>query len=231
MSVQPSTFDFVLRQPVLLIGAEPLARRRLEGILLQFGYEPESLCSAGSMAEARASFSRQPASVALVDPDLPDGNGMDLISEMYAANPDMTIVVVSAWRFEEDVLAALRRRLGLCVQERDDIEVGAAIRSALSGGAPLDPFVTRRLIQEFRGPPVELPDAAGPLSPRESQILSLVAAGLGNREIAEQLHLSRYTVERHIKHIYRKLLVSSRTKAVHAARARLVGLSTFPIRI
>ena len=55
-----------------------------------------------------ASFSRQPASVALVDPDLPDGNGMDLISEMYAANPDMTIVVVSAWRFEEDVLAALR---------------------------------------------------------------------------------------------------------------------------
>lgn len=104
MSVQPSTFDFVLRQPVLLIGAEPLARRRLEGILLQFGYEPESLCSAGSMAEARASFSRQPASVALVDPDLPDGNGMDLISEMYAANPDMTIVVVSAWRFEEDVL-------------------------------------------------------------------------------------------------------------------------------
>ena len=52
MSVQPSTFDFVLRQPVLLIGAE-LARRRLEGILLQFGYEPESLCSAGSMAEAR----------------------------------------------------------------------------------------------------------------------------------------------------------------------------------
>ena len=114
MSVQPSTFDFVLRQPVLLIGAEPLARRRLEGILLQFGYEPESLCSAGSMAEARASFSRQPASVALVDPDLPDGNGMDLISEMYAANPDMTIVVVSAWRFEEDVLPRAPAPRAMC---------------------------------------------------------------------------------------------------------------------
>ena len=218
MSVQPSTFDFVLRQPVLLIGAEPLARRRLEGILLQFGYEPESLCSAGSMAEARASFSRQPASVALVDPDLPDGNGMDLISEMYAANPDMTIVVVSAWRFEEDVLAALRRRLGLCVQGARRHRVGAAIRSALSGGAPLDPFVTRRLIQEFRARRWNCPTRRGPESAR-GQILSLVAAGLGNREIAEQLHLSRYTVERHIKHIYRKLLVSSRTKAVHAARA------------
>ena len=104
----------MLRQPVLLIGAEPLARRRLEGILLQFGYEPESLCSAGSMAEARASFSRQPASVALVDPDLPDGNGMDLISEMYAANPDMTIVVVSAWRFEEDVLRCAPAPRAMC---------------------------------------------------------------------------------------------------------------------
>ena len=49
-----------------------------------------------------------------------------------------------------------------------------------------------------------------------------MAAGLGNREIAEQLHLSRYTVERHIKHIYRKLLVSSRTKAVHP-HARAAG--------
>ena len=72
--------------------------------------------------------------MALVDPDLPDGNGMDLISEMYAANPDMTIVVVSAWRFEEDVLPLRAGASGYVFKERDDIEVGAAIRSALSGG-------------------------------------------------------------------------------------------------
>ena len=167
----------------------------------------------------RASFSRQPASVALVDPDLPDGNGMDLISEMYAANPDMTIVVVSAWRFEEDVLAALRRRLGLCVQGarrhrgRRRHPQRAERRGAAGSlrDAPPDPGIP--------GPAGGTARRGGALSPRESQILSLVAAGLGNREIAEQLHLSRYTVERHIKHIYRKLLVSSRTKAVHAARA------------
>ncbi|GKT26196.1 hypothetical protein AVHM3334_20315 [Acidovorax sp. SUPP3334] len=55
---------------------------------------------------------------------------------------------------------------------------------------------------------------------REDQILRLVADGLGNREIAEQLHLSRYTVESHVKRIYRKLAVSSRTMAVRMARSR-----------
>ena len=92
----------------------------------------------------------------------------------------------------------------------------------LRGGAPIDPFVARRIIEELR------PRPAGPaegatgetLSPRESQILRLVSEGLGNREIAEELHLSRYTVECHVKHIYRKLAVSSRTRAIHAARTR-----------
>lgn len=58
------------------------------------------------------------------------------------------------------------------------------------------------------------------LSTRESQILLFVSNGLTNREIAEQLNLSRYTVECHIRNIYQKLAVSSRTKAVHEARAR-----------
>lgn len=58
------------------------------------------------------------------------------------------------------------------------------------------------------------------MSERESQILSLVASGLSNREIAERLSISRYTVESHVKHIYRKMAVSSRMHAVNEARAR-----------
>ncbi len=217
MSVLPTILDFALRAPVLLIEDEPPVRDRLEKVLLRLGYEQDALYFAGSLAEARASLSRQPAAVALVDLGLPDGSGVDLIAEMYAANPQMAILVVSAWSSEEAILAALRAGAsGYVLKERDDLEVSIAVRSILSGGAPIDPFVARRLLQEFRG----RPDPVGPLSPRETQILRLVASGLGNREIAEQLHLSRYTVERHIKHIYRKLVVSSRTKAVHAARAR-----------
>jgi DNA-binding NarL/FixJ family response regulator len=102
------------------------------------------------------------------------------------------------------------------------------LRCVLRGGAPIDPFVAKRIIGEL---PAESAESAEPverkseegaryLSKRESQILKLVADGLNNRDIAEHLFVSRYTVECHIKHIYAKLAVSSRTRAVHAARQR-----------
>ena len=133
------------------------------------------------------------------------------------------ILVISAWSTEDAILAALRAgATGYVLKERDDMEVALSIRSVLRGGAPIDPFIARRIIDEMH--PKTKPDADTAineiLSPRESEILGLVAQGLANREIAEQLSLSRYTVECHIKHIYRKLAVSSRTRAINEARTR-----------
>ncbi len=208
--------------PLLLVDDEPLLRERLQRILSQLEYPPSAISHAGTLAEARAAMARQRPAVALVDLGLPDGSGLELIRELFQADAAMLILVVSAWRSEEAILEALRAGAsGYVLKERDDMEVGIAIRNLLNGGAPIDPFMARRLMQEFLGrvdPPAVLP-STGPLSPREMQVLRMVASGLGNREIAEQLHLSRHTVEQHIKNIYRKLTVTSRTKAVHAARA------------
>ncbi|CAJ49559.1 LuxR C-terminal-related transcriptional regulator [Bordetella avium] len=221
MSFQLPVLDSLLRAPVLLIEDEPLLCKRLEQVLLRLGYAPSALRFAGSLAQARTELARQTVALALVDLGLPDGSGVDLIAEMRAADSEMAILVISGWTSEEAILAALRAgACGYVLKERDDLEVSIAIRSVLSGGAPIDPFLARRLLHEFRTPLVGQADNTGPLSPREAQILRLVASGLGNREIAEQLHLSRYTVERHVKHVYRKLLVSSRTQAIHAARVR-----------
>jgi DNA-binding NarL/FixJ family response regulator len=223
MSATSQTPELTLPAPVLLVEDEPLVRRRLEGLLLQLGYQPDALVHAGSLAEARACLANQPVALALVDLGLPDGSGIDLIAEMHAADPGLAILVISAWCTEDAILAALRAgATGYVLKERDDLEVSLSLRSVLRGGAPIDPFVARRIIDELRPRPTEQPDTASGeiLSPRESQILRLVAEGLANREIAEQLFLSRYTVECHIKHIYRKLAVSSRTRAVHAARSR-----------
>ncbi len=209
--------------PLLLVEDEPLLRERLQRILVQLEYPPSAISHAGTLAEARAAMARQCPAVALVDLGLPDGSGLELIRDLFQADPAMLIMVVSAWRSEEAILEALRAGAsGYVLKERDDMEVGIAIRNLLNGGAPIDPFMARRLMQEFLGrsdAPAAAQPSNGPLSPREMQVLRMVASGLGNREIAEQLHLSRHTVEQHIKNIYRKLTVTSRTKAVHAARA------------
>lgn len=218
--------ESTLPAPVLLVEDEPLICRRLEGLLLQLGYAQEALVFAATLAQAREQLASQPFALALVDLGLPDGNGIDLIAEMHAEDSSLAILVISAWSTEDAILAALRAgATGYVLKERDDLEVSLSIRSVLRGGAPIDPFVARRIIEELRPRRAERADeAAGDsvetLSPRESQILRLVSEGLGNREIAEELHLSRYTVECHVKHIYRKLAVSSRTRAIHAARTR-----------
>jgi DNA-binding NarL/FixJ family response regulator len=223
MSAHTSSTESTLPAPVLLVEDEPLISRRLQGLLQQLGYAPDALVIATSLAEARACLLVQPVALALVDLGLPDGSGIDLIAEMHAADPGLAILVISAWCTEDAILAALRAgATGYVLKERDDLEVLLSIRSVLRGGAPIDPFVARRIIDELR-PKAEQPsdtENSETLSPREHEILNLVAQGLGNREIAEKLYLSRYTVECHIKHIYRKLAVSSRTRAVHAARSR-----------
>jgi DNA-binding NarL/FixJ family response regulator len=220
MLVRTLAADLVLPAPVLLVEDDPLVCRRLKTLLLQLGYQADALAFADSLAQARAWLADQPVALALVDLGLPDGSGVDLIAELHAADPGLPVLVVSAWSTQDAILASLRAgAVGYVLKERDDMEIALALRSVLRGGAPIDPFMARRIIEEL---PSRSPMQAGNggLSQREGEILRLVADGLSNRDIAARLFLSRYTVECHIKHIYRKLAVSSRTQAASAARQR-----------
>lgn len=228
--MSPLATDPVLPVPVLVVEDEPLLQIRLRAVLSALGYPADALLFAATLAEARTCLAQQPVALMLVDLHLPDGDGRDLIVELRADDPGVGILVVSAWSSEDAILGALRAgATGYVLKERDDMEVMLSIRSVLRGGAPIDPFIARRILQLLPQPapaPVSSVAAADitpleeALSARESQILRLVADGMSNREIAEQLFLSRHTVECHIKRIYRKLAVPSRTRAVHEARAR-----------
>jgi DNA-binding NarL/FixJ family response regulator len=196
--------------PVLVVEDEPLIRQRLQQVLRQLGYTDDVLLFAPSMAEARATVQATPVALALVDLGLPDGSGIDLIAEWRVADPSLPILVISAWSTEDAILAALRAgATGYVLKERDDLEVTLSIRSVLRGGAPIDPFIARRIIAELPAPDTTTRSTATALaptealSPREEQILRMVADGLSNREIADALFLSRHTVECHVKHIYR----------------------------
>ena len=111
---------------------------------------------------------------------------------------------------------------GYVLKERDDFEITLSISSILRGGAPIDPFIAQQILSKIVFEPTEKNTVTSQnslLSPRELDILQLVAQGMSNREISEHFHLSKHTVECHIKHIYRKLSVSNRGKAVNTARS------------
>jgi DNA-binding NarL/FixJ family response regulator len=215
--------ESILPAPVLVVEDEPLFQRRLGDVLRQLGYAPDALLFAASISEACALLATQPVALALVDLMLPDGNGRELIQSLRAQDPGLGILVVTAWSSEDDILGALRAgATGYVLKERDDFEVMLSIRSVLRGGAPIDPFIARRILELLpaRSAPAEQPPVGEALSEREREILQLVANGLSNREIAARLFLSHYTVETHVKRIYRKLAVSSRAMAVRTALAR-----------
>ena len=220
--------ELPLPTPVLVVEDEPLIQQRLARILAQLGYQPDMLCFASTLAAARQLAAQRHYALALVDLGLPDGNGTALIAALRAQDAAMGILVISAWSTEEAILQALRAgATGYLLKERDDLEVMLSIRSVLRGGAPIDPFIARRVMIEFQQQPASpavAPMAAASeddaLSPREIDILQQVANGLSPRETAERLHISRHTVEAHIRNIYRKLSVNSRLRAITEARAR-----------
>ena len=179
--------------------------------------------TAADLAGARALLQGRHFDLALVDMQLPDGTGIDLIGWMQQHLPKSQAVIVSAFAEEEAIFAALRAgAVGYLLKDREDIELTVALRSLQRGGAPIDPMIARRILALL--PAAQLPVAAPPaasvhLSERELGILAHVAQGYGNREIAELLGLSRLTIEAHTRNIYRKLAVGSRTAAVYEARA------------
>ncbi|WP_321871888.1 response regulator transcription factor [Paraburkholderia tropica] len=214
------TSESVLPSPLLLVEDELLMQVRLRTILLKLGYGDQEISVVGSLAQARAILTEQPFAMTMIDIGLPDGSGIDLIHELHARDPALPILVVSAWSTEQVIVQALQAgATGYVLKERDDVEIAASVRSALRGGAPIDPFVARHILGLVRAMEVRANDqSAPPLSPRETEILGLVAKGLTNREIATLLFLSPLTVACHIRNIYKKLAVSSRTQAVFEAR-------------
>ena len=218
--------ELTLPVPVIIIEDEPLIQIRLRNILVALGYPIDQIILASTIQQAKIKCAQYLPNLALVDLGLPDGNGIELIEYFKQNNLDISILIISAWSTQDTIITALKAgATGYVLKERDDLEISLAIRSLLRGGAPIDPFIARQILEQMtchtqiKTQTIENKIQNDLLSIREHEILALVAKGMSNREIADFLNLSRYTIECHIKYIYKKLAVSSRIKAINTARS------------
>jgi DNA-binding NarL/FixJ family response regulator len=162
---------------------------------------------------ALAALPKAPPDVVLMDINLPGMSGIDCTRELKARLPKTEIVMLTMFEDAEKIFAALRAGAsGYLLKRLAIAELPDAIEQAHSGGAPMTPQIARHVVQFFQSQPPH-PANADNLTDRERDLLSLLARGKQYKEIADQLGISVDTVRSHIRRVYRKLHVHSRTEA------------------
>jgi DNA-binding NarL/FixJ family response regulator len=163
--------------------------------------------------------SRERPDVAVIDIGLPGKDGIALTRELKAEPDAPGIVVLTMHELDDEVLAALAAGAdAYCVKSSDPAVVIDAIRTVAGGGAYFDPRIAHVVLRKLSG--TQAHPAASPLTPRETDVLKLIADGVGNAEIAERLFVSLGTVKGHVADILEKLSASDRAQAAVTAYRR-----------
>ena len=208
---------------VLLVDDDPHIRQVISQELLS-DRRTDVVGQASSMREGRRLISQLEFDVMLVDLNLGDGTGFDLIDHMKTVRPMAEAVVISTLEDEEHALRAFTLgATGYFVKNTWFGNFPEAVLQVANGGASITPHLARRLLHKLQhgsdfGHPCH--EASKRLSDREKEVLKMVAAGYTSNEIGVRLSVSSQTVNSHIKNIYRKLHVRSRAQAVSYAAHR-----------
>ncbi|MDX1612773.1 MAG: response regulator transcription factor [Candidatus Promineifilaceae bacterium] len=209
---------------IVIVDDHPLYRKGLRTVLAtQPDMEVVGEATTGLEAIERAA-ALQPE-VMLMDLQMPEGGGLMATRAISQAHPDIRILVVTLFKDDESVMAALKAGArGYVLKDADETEMMRAIRAVGQGEAIFSPSIASRLIDYFAGVrPVAAQEAAFPeLTEREREILDLIARGESNAAIAEALTITVKTVRNHVSNIFGKLQVADRAQA--AIRAREAGL-------
>jgi DNA-binding NarL/FixJ family response regulator len=186
------------------------------------GYELVDVVATGRQA-VRAAVTSQP-DVVVMDINMPDGSGIDATRDITRAAPGVAVLMLTMFDDDESVFAAMRAgALGYVLKGADPEDILRAIAAVAAGHAVFGPGLARRAISYLSGPaPAQL--AFPTLTPREREVLELIATGLGNAAIAGRLGLSPNTISNHISSIFGKLQVAGRAEAI--VRARDAGLGS-----
>jgi len=163
--------------------------------------------------------------VILMDLSMPRKDGITAIKEIKGVDPKARILVLTSFSEDDKVFPAIKAgAMGYLLKDCSTEELLQAIRDVYNGESSLHPTIARKLIQEIKQP-TDLKLTEEPLSEREIEVLKLIARGLTNKEISEQLFVSDGTVRVHVSNILGKLHLASRTQAaLYALREGLASL-------
>ncbi|NBM14162.1 response regulator transcription factor [Streptomyces sp. GC420] len=200
-----------------------------EGIVMLLGLLPgiHVVGAAKDGEEAVRLVAEHAPDVVLMDLRMPHCDGAEATRRIRRDHPGTQVVVLTTYADDDSLFPALRAGArGYLTKDAGGEDIVRTIRSVMAGHAGLSPQVQRRLLEQITSPPPpapvrELPDG---LTPREAEVLGLVAEGLSNHEIAQRLHIGRATVKTHINNIFAKAGLRDRAQAVrYAYRHGLAG--------
>jgi DNA-binding NarL/FixJ family response regulator len=174
----------------------------------------------GSAEDALAGSAADIADVVLMDINLPGRSGIECVSELKRRNPALLLVMLTVYEDADKIFAALRAGAsGYLLKRTPPAELLEAIRDVVEGGSPMSSLVARKVVASFQeaARPRSASPVASPmpsLTPREREILDALSKGLLYKEIADRLGIGTTTVRTHLRNIYDKLQVQTRTEAV-----------------
>ncbi len=205
---------------ILLADDHPIILDALENLFaLQPDFEVVGRCLTG--AETTRAIPKLRPDILVLDLRMPQGDGLDVLREMARANVPTRVVVLTAAASDDEVLEAIRLGIrGLVLKESAPRALVECVRRVHAGGQYIEPqFLTRATdaAHQRASGRRELEEV---LTPRELQILRLVADGLRNKEIAQGLEISEGTVKIHLHNIYEKVNVDSRVELALLARSK-----------
>jgi DNA-binding NarL/FixJ family response regulator len=210
--IKPAKAPLKTPLKIALVEDQPKARDNWCRLINSFP-DLSCVCVCKSGEEALRVIPEVPPDVVLMDIFLPRMSGIECTAQLKAILPQTQIVILTAMDDEELIFMALEAGAdGYLLKRTKPADLRAALLEVLAGGAPMSSEIARRVITSFRSNAKSRAESLH-LSTREEQILLLLSKGCSNKMIAEKLELSVVTVCHHLKHVFEKMHVSSRTEA------------------
>jgi DNA-binding NarL/FixJ family response regulator len=180
---------------------------------VQTDSELSCVCACATAEEALKTLPKHQPEIVLMDIQLPKMSGIECAAHLKQLLPSAQIIMVTVYEDTERIFKALRAgACGYLLKRCTPEELVSAIREVRQGGAPMSREIARKVIFSFQEPLTTAAEVED-LSPREREILELLAEGFPNKQIADRVGVTDGTVRWHLRHVYHKLHVRSRTEA------------------